>query len=502
VPATVTLTLTPAEAGFVAGNSYSCAITWDPAAVVPTTLTVNINVQKQSLNNPVVAPATGITFNVPTSPTTTFTQNIALTGTGTYMFNTTDQVVTPPGGNWLTTGSVQITQGKGTMPVTVNDGGPLGTPPDTPGTYGATIAYTGPVGFAIPFNTLVTMNVGTIGANPSSASWTYTIGYTTPAPVSIALSSAPAVGLTFSAATSYTSGQPTGWITGCNVSGGNATPATLTIGYNPAGLAGTAAGTLYTGACTISTANSTATLAIPVNLLVTSMPTISATIGGGNNPVVNVTGLINGPPDSYPTYTLTIVGNGLMPAGSTMPFTVTAVTSDPSWLSVTPLTGAVGAAGTNLLISVNMAALGASPTPGLLDGSFIVSSPNSANSLTVSVILKTTHPSFFNGESLITGGGGFYTLGFFGTYAYFPTALAIWQTTLGEELIFYTPGDNSDGIYFYDVDSTHIWYTNPGSYPNIYDFNLGTWLFYEGNGNTTKGSRQFYDYATKAFIFE
>jgi hypothetical protein len=240
------------------------------------------------------------------------------------------------------------------------------------------------------------------------------------------------------------------------------------------------------------------------------MPTLSATIGGGNNPVINVTALLGG---ANPTATLTIVGNGLLPAGSTMPFTVTNVTSNPLWLSVAPTTGTVGAAGTTLTITVDLTKLiGTQATvPGTLDGSFLVSSVNSTNTLTVSVILTTIHPPLFDGEVLNNNGSGFYTLifpdavKFAGTYAYFPNALAIYDTELGEELYFST-FDPSKGIYFYDLNTGDIWYTNPGLYPFFYDFNTNQWLQYQaGSGNGTKGSRKFYawtyNFTTKQFDF-
>ena len=109
------------------------------------------------------------------------------------------------------------------------------------------------------------------------------------------------------------------------------------------------------------------------------------------------------------------------------------------------------------------------------------------------------HSSFFQGETVV--GGGFYNLPFFGEYAYFPGNTAIYHTTLGEELIFPNT-DSSRGIYFYDQDSGHIWYTNPATYPYIYDFNLNAWLFYFTNsGNGKVGTRSFYNFATGKFIF-
>jgi hypothetical protein len=107
-------------------------------------------------------------------------------------------------------------------------------------------------------------------------------------------------------------------------------------------------------------------------------------------------------------------------------------------------------------------------------------------------------PSFFQGETL--AGGGFFNLGFFGTFdfaSYNP--LTVYHTTLGFEGIL--PGtDANRGIYLFDDASGHIWYTNPPLFPYIYDFALNAWLFYFG-GNATKGGRSFYDFGSAAFIF-
>jgi hypothetical protein len=385
--------------------------------------------------------------------------------------------------------------GAGNLTITTNDTG-LGN-----GTYGGTIAYTGPNN-PVPFNTAVYLNVGTIAASPTSVTWAHTIGFTTPTPATIALSSTPATGLAFTVVTA----PAASWLT-CAVNQ-NTTPATLTVSYSPTGL--TAANSPFAGSCTIKTTGSTNSLTIPVTLTVTSQPTLSSSVGGGNNPVVNLDGVLGS--GNNPTYTLTITGNGL-PSGNTMPFTVTNITSEPTpWLQVTPLTGTVGSAGTPLKITVNLAALGANPQPGTLDGSFTVSSVDSSNALTVTVILTTsTVQPFFITE--VNVGNGVWYMAFpdqtlFGYYAFTSgtaTTSAAWIDHFDMGYEYVLPADFQGNVYMYDLTSGHWWYTGSATFPYVYDFTLASWLYYYPSAtNPTQhystAPRYFYNFATGKII--
>jgi hypothetical protein len=432
---------------------------------------------------------------MPTNATSNDVDPVAITGNGTFSFAVTPAVVTPIGGTWLlAVPNVNLVNGAGTLTVTANDANLAA------GTYGGTLAYTGPVGFPVPFNTLVYLNVGVIGASPTSVTFSHTLNYTAPQPATVQLTSPPA-NLGFTVATT----PAASWLT-CSVNT-NTTPAVLTVSYSAAGL--TAANSPYTGSCTVNTNGSTNTLVIPVTLNVTASPTLSATIGGGNNPVINLTGTLGG---ANVTSTITIDANGL-PSGGTIPFTVSNVTSNPQWLSVSPLSGTVGASGTALTVTVNMAALGANAQPGTLNGSFAVGSGSSANTLTVSVILTTVAPGdpFFNGE-LSVGGGFFYLVlqdgSPFGFYSFAqgtansPTA-TIFHADMGYE---YTipAGGTGAGVYMYDFSSNHWWYTSSTLFPYIFDFNLNSWLYYFPNtssqGHYTTAPRYFYQFSISKIV--
>jgi hypothetical protein len=465
-PGSMKVTLTPHEAGLaVSATPYVCTITVaGGSSITSNTFTVNLTVSGQTLN----APSPNVfTFNMPTNATSPSVQHIAMTGLGTFTFNTTATVTTPVNGTWLASSPVNLVNGAGTLTLTATDTG-LGN-----GQYTGTVAYNGPNN-PVPFNTPVYLNVGTIVAAPTSVTWAHTLGFTTPTPAPIALSS-QGIPLAFTVVTTPSAS----WLT-CAVNT-STTPATLTVSYSPTGL--TAAGSPYNGSCTINTTGSTNTLVIPVTLTVTSEPTLSASVGGGNNPVVNLDGVLGS--GNNPTYTLTITGNGL-PTGNTMPFTVTNVTSAaPGWLSVAPLSGNVGSAGTALKITVSLAALGANPQPATLDGSFLVSSADSSNTLLVTVILTTsTVQPFFITE--VSVGSNVWYMAFpdqslFGYYAFTSgtaTTPAAWidHQDMGYEYVL--PADFQGNVYMYDLTSGHWWYTGSSLFPYIYDFQLGAWLYY------------------------
>ncbi len=481
------ITLDPLGAALaVSATPYVCNITVaGGASITSNVFTISLTVAAQLLNAPV--PNT-FYFNMPTNATAPANQNIAMTGKGTFLFNTTPTVVIPIGGTWLGSSSVNLVNGAGTLTLTATDTG-LGN-----GQYAGTVAYTGPVGNPVPFNTAVYLNVGTIGATPASETFAYTIGYTTPASATVALASGQATGLGFTVSSTAS------WLT-CTVNQ-TITPATLTVAYIPTGL--TAAGSPYSGQCQITTTGSSnPVLAVPVTLTVTSEPTLSASVAGGNNPAINLFGVLGG---SNPTFTFTITGNGL-PTGNTMPFSVTGVTSTPSWLSVSPMTGNVGAGGTPLLVTVSMAALGAGAQPGTYDGSFMVSSPNSANALTVSVILTVTgvQPFFLTEASV---GGGYYFMNFqngtlFGYYTFLqgtPSSAnaIIYHSDMGYEYVL--PADSLGNVYMYDFATGHWFFTGSGLFPYLYDFTLNTWIYYVPNtkvaGHYTTGPRTWVNLTT------
>jgi hypothetical protein len=245
---------------------------------------------------------------------------------------------------------------------------------------------------------------------------------------------------------------------------------------------------------------------------------------------VNVPYTAAAPATSVVTYTVTLNVVGSLSAtaanslftydiggsSSNLPLVITSVPSGANFsvttsanLASTTMSGATPNTPQISVNGVNVA------TPGQATGTITVSVLNSELNCpaaqvstvagqvvcTVSVPFNiNVHSSFFQGETSI--GGGFWNLPFFGTYAYFPNQLEIYHTTLGEELLF-TTTDANRGIYMVDVPSGDIWYTSPSLYPYFYDFTANAWLYYYTNtGNGTKGSRSFYNFTTKTFMFK
>ena len=385
--------------------------------------------------------------------------------------------------------------------------------PTTAGTYTAHITATGTQG-ETPAVTTVTFIVapppaltvgsatGTVGTPGTPATTGQSVSYTygsatnpTVAPIPMSVSTTtenPTLPLTYSAVT-YSTGA-TGWLTLVTPpSTINNSGASLNLTINATSPA-IAPGT-YTAAFTVTETDgnvpTTYTSAVTYTVTLNVNGTLSATAA-----------------NSLFTYVIGTNSNDLPVSITSQPSGVTFNISTTSNLAASIMTGATPNTPQITVNGVNVT------TPGQATGSVTVSAAQSALncvasatvtvaggtcSVTVSFNLNI-HSSFFTGESLLSGGSGFYNLPFFGTYAYFPSQLAIYHTTLGEELLF-TTTDASHGIYFYDVDSGHIWYTNPSDYPNIYDFNLGTWLYYvKTTGNGTAGSRQFYNYATGKYF--
>ncbi len=88
----------------------------------------------------------------------------------------------------------------------------------------------------------------------------------------------------------------------------------------------------------------------------------------------------------------------------------------------------------------------------------------------------------------------------FGYYSYLPDARYIYHYDMGYE---YTvdAADGQGGVYFYDFQSGHYWYTSPVfPFPYIYDFTLNAVIYYypdtQNAGHYTTNPRYFYNYAT------
>ena len=92
----------------------------------------------------------------------------------------------------------------------------------------------------------------------------------------------------------------------------------------------------------------------------------------------------------------------------------------------------------------------------------------------------------------------------FGYYAYLSDPRFIYHFDMGFEYWF-DANDGHSGIYFYDLMSTHFFYTSPSfPFPYLYDFSLNTVLYYFPDpnrpGHYTANPRYFYNFATGQII--
>jgi len=74
----------------------------------------------------------------------------------------------------------------------------------------------------------------------------------------------------------------------------------------------------------------------------------------------------------------------------------------------------------------------------------------------------------------------------------------LYHYNLGYEYVF---DAGNGGAYLFDYKSGHFWYTQASYYPFIYDFTLGTYLYYY-TSNANGAPRYFYDYGTNQVISE
>jgi Plastocyanin len=118
-----------------------------------------------------------------------------------------------------------------------------------------------------------------------------------------------------------------------------------------------------------------------------------------------------------------------------------------------------------------------------------------------------THPPFFTGEVPLAN--GVYYLQFsngtpFGYYTYLTDPRFIFHFDMGFEYWF-DANDGHNGIYFYDFMSNHFFYTSPSfPFPDLYDFSLGTVLYYLPDANNpgrySQNPRWFFNFATGQWI--
>jgi hypothetical protein len=164
---------------------------------------------------------------------------------------------------------------------------------------------------------------------------------------------------------------------------------------------------------------------------------------------------------------------------------VLTTSGDCSWLnSALAATTAPTTINTSLVTPLTKAPGSYGPCTLTVNGTGGTQSAPAIPSNTV-VSLSVAATPFF--ASAVNIGNGVYTMSFpganlFGTFAYLASNQIIFHFDLGYEGIV-VAHDASNGVYMYDMSSGHWWYTNPSTFPYIYDFTLNTWIYYFPNQN-------------------
>ncbi|MDB5071024.1 MAG: hypothetical protein JWM87_2135 [Candidatus Eremiobacteraeota bacterium] len=122
-------------------------------------------------------------------------------------------------------------------------------------------------------------------------------------------------------------------------------------------------------------------------------------------------------------------------------------------------------------------------------------------------VASTPHAGFFAGEAPLSNGVYYLQLpngNPFGYYSYLPDPNYIYHFDLGYEYAI-DANDGQGGVYLYDFDSGHWWYTSRSfTFPYVYDFTLNALLYYYPDtaqaGTYTKNPRWFYDFGTSSII--
>lgn len=243
------------------------------------------------------------------------------------------------------------------------------------GTYNGTLTFTtgsGTQTVSVTLNVGTSSTTGSVSVSPTTPlSFAYTSGGTVPGAQTFdVLNSNPTAGaVNFSVTVSMANG--TGWLSASPTSGSAGSQGVpVSVSVSPASLA---AGT-YTGTVSVSPGSAS----IAVTLVVTGLPTVSATPATINLNYVAGSATI-------PSSTIQVTGSA-----ASLSFTAAAnTTSGGNWLSVSPQSGNTGTSGTALTVTVSPSSLSA----GTYNGTIVVAGNGSASgSTTVNVTLTVTAP--------------------------------------------------------------------------------------------------------------
>jgi len=288
---------------------------------------------------------TSLTFNYQIGGSTPAAQTVAVSSSTSTAINYTATTAT----TWLTTTASGTTPGN--LSIGINPSGLAA------GTYtgSVSVASTGasnsPQSIPVTLNVTATATKPTLILSPTSVTFNFQIGGSTPAAQKVATTSSTSTAIPYSASTS------TAWLT---ATGSGSTPGSVNLSVNPSGLA---AGT-YTGSVSVTGTGASNT---PVNLPVMLNVTTAST-----NPTINAT-----PASLSFTYAAGTTTSGsktlslASSTGSALSYTATA--SGGSWLSLGSNSGSTPG---NVSVSVNPTGMAA----GSYTGNITVMSSGASNS--------------------------------------------------------------------------------------------------------------------------
>ena len=306
--------------------------------VANTTVLASVATPKMNL-----AP-TALTFNFQIGGSNPAAQTVAVSSSTAISYTATTATT------WLTTTASGTTPGN--LSIGVNPASLAA------GTYTGTVSVASTGASNSPQSVPVTLNVTaaatkpTLNLSPTSVTFNYQIGGSTPAAQNVAASSSTSTAIPYTATTS------TAWLS--TTGGSGTTPGSLSLSVNPTGLT---AGT-YTGSVSVAgTGASNTPVSIPVTLNVTSATT---------NPTINLT------PSSL---SFTYASGATAPGAKTLnlasstgtALSFTAAASGGSWLSLGTTSGNTPG---SLSVSVNPASMAA----GTYTGTITITSSGASNS--------------------------------------------------------------------------------------------------------------------------
>ncbi len=241
------------------------------------------------------------------------------------------------------------------------------------GSYSGTLTFTPPAG-STPQTVAVTLNVTPapqLTVTPAALTFDAQSGGAAPAAKALNIAST-------GTALNYSISSNAAWLAATPASG--ATPASVSVSVNPAGLA---VGS-YSGTVTISAAGAT-TQPVGVTLNITAAPQL-----GASPSLFNFTAVAGGAAPA---------SQGLQVTSTGTPLAFTA-TSNDAWLAVVPNTGTTPAA---LTVSVNTTGLAA----GVYNGTISLSAPGATTQTVAAVLTVTATPQLsISPSSLVFDGAG------------------------------------------------------------------------------------------------